>query len=120
MTSGPDAQYQAFLAAGRFMLQRTLGGAILYPPRAIDPATGLETLDWVEMSGAGTVYSLTTIHARPPAESYNVSLIDLAEGPRMMSRVDSIPHSNVAIGMPVQARIELVDGDPVVLFWPAQ
>ena len=38
-------------------------------------------------SGAGTVYSVTVVHPRPPDEPYNVVLVDLAEGPRMMSRV---------------------------------
>ena len=36
---------------------------------------------------------------------YNVALVDLAEGPRLMSRVDGVPPEQVRIGMAVQARV---------------
>jgi hypothetical protein len=47
-----------------------------------------------------------------------VALIDLAEGPRMMSRVEGIEPWEVTIGMAVQARIVTQDGEPVVVFEP--
>jgi uncharacterized OB-fold protein len=46
---------------------------------------------------------------------YNVCLVDLAEGVRMMSRVVSVPPQDVKIGMGVQARI----ADGLVEFTPA-
>jgi len=45
---------------------------------------------------------------------YNVALIDLDEGPRLMSRVVAIAPGKVQIGMAVMARV--VDG--VVEFTP--
>ena len=36
---------------------------------------------------------------------YNVALVDLAEGPRLMSRIDGVPPEQVRIGMRVRARV---------------
>ena len=49
------------------------------------PRTG-PGLEWRVSAGAGTVYSVTWIHPRD-GEPYNVVLVDLDEGFRMMSRV---------------------------------
>ncbi len=120
----PDADYQAFLKAGRFMIQRgTTSGVCHFYPRAIEPGTGHTDLEWVEASGRGTVYSTTVVRMRAPALSYNVALVDLAEGPRLMSRVEGIAPEDVRIGMAVRARIVLVDegtpGGAHVVFDPA-
>jgi len=102
----PDADYQAFLEAGKFMIQRSRGsGRYVFYPRVVEPGTGVADLEWVEASGRGTVYSTTVVRAKPPAEPYNVVLVDLAEGPRMMSRVEGIAPEAVRIGMKVCARI---------------
>lgn len=115
----PDEQFAAFLAEGRFMIQRGLTtGTHVFYPRVVAPVTG-EDLEWVEASGRGTVYSTTVVRKRPPEPSLNVALIDLAEGPRMMSRVEGIDAAAVRIGMAVEARIvEDADG-PLVVFVPA-
>lgn len=114
----PDEQFAAFLAAGRFMIQRGReSGTHVFYPRAVAPVTG-EDLDWVEASGLGTVYSTTVVRKRPPEPPMNVALIDLAEGPRMMSRVEGIAAADVRIGMAVSARIVEVEGGPLVVFVP--
>jgi len=102
----PDADYQAFLRQGRFMVQRSrTSGRFFFYPRVAEPGTGLTDLEWVEVSGRGSVYSTTTVRAKPPASPYNVSLIDLEEGPRLMSRVEGIAPEAITIGMTVRARI---------------
>jgi uncharacterized OB-fold protein len=117
---GPERQFLAFLAEGRFMLQRSkAAGACFFYPRVAAPGTGEGDLEWVEVSGRGRVYSTTVIRARPPAPSYNVALIDLEEGPRMMSRVEGIPPEAVAIGMAVTAAIVPGEPHPCVVFRPA-
>jgi uncharacterized OB-fold protein len=113
----PENDYLAFLAQGRFMLLRSrLSGAFMFYPRVAEPLTGSTDLEWCEASGAGTVYSVTIVRKRPPEPSYNVALIDLAEGPRMMSRVDGVPLEDIAIGMPVQARVVQEDEQSFVVF----
>ncbi len=94
-------------------------GRPFYPPRAIVPGSGLTEVTWVAASGRGTVYAATTVHKRPPETSYNVALIDLAEGPRMMSRVEGIDPAAVRIGLAVIAHIRTpADGDAYVVFEP--
>jgi uncharacterized OB-fold protein len=117
----PDAEFRAFLAEGRFMIQRSKSsGAHVFYPRAVAPGTGARDLEWVQACGRGVVYSTTVVRKKPPEPSYNVALIDLAEGPRMMSRVEGLDPAAVAIGMAVQARIIDQDGEPVVIFDPAE
>ena len=53
---------------------------------------------------------------RAPTPSYNVALIDLAEGPRMMSRVEGVAPEAVRIGMAVKARVASEGDGFVVVF----
>lgn len=116
----PEAQYQQFLAEGRIMIQRSAGsGRHVFYPRVAEPETGATDLEWVAASGRGTVYSTSVVRQKPPTPNYNVSLIDLAEGPRMMSRVVGIAAEDVRIGMAVSAKI-IQEGEAAVLvFEPA-
>ncbi|GLS98629.1 hypothetical protein GCM10007897_00070 [Sphingobium jiangsuense] len=116
----PEAEWRAHLAGGRFMIQRSrsTGGHVFYP-RVAEPGTGAEDLEWVEASGEGVVHAVTVVRKKDPADNYNVVLVDLAEGPRLMSRVDGLPADRVAIGLKVRARI-IEEGDtPLLVFVPA-
>ncbi len=117
---GPEATFQAHLAEGRFMIQRSAStGLHVFYPRVVMPCSGEADLEWVEASGEGTVYATTVTRRRAEkGGDYNVALIDLAEGPRMMSRVVGIDPTEVTIGMKVQARIDELNGTPAVLFDP--
>ena len=113
----PDVEFRAFLTEGRFMIQRSRStGVHVFYPRAVAPRTGARDLEWVEASGRGVVYSTTVVRKKPPEPSYNVALIDLAEGPRMMSRVEGVDPAAVVIGAAVMARIMDQDGEAVVVF----
>ena len=96
-----------------------LAGAFLFYPRVAEPGTGCTDLEWVELSGRGTVHATTVVRRKPPEADYNVALIDLAEGPRMMSRVEGVPPEQVRIGMAVTARIAPGEDGPIILFDPA-
>ena len=91
---------------------------MFWHPRVAEPRTGDTDLEWVEATGRGVVYSTSVMRMRPPKPSYNVALIDLEEGPRMMSRVDGLPPEEVRIGMKVQAKIIEEDGAPLLVFLP--
>lgn len=114
----PDSEYAAFLKDGRFMLQRSRhSGRHVFPPRVAEPGTGVRDLEWVEARGTGTVYSITEIAQRPPAANTNVALIDLDEGPRLISRVEVVGGVALpAIGARVKARIVSNDKGPFVVF----
>jgi uncharacterized OB-fold protein len=101
----PDRVFQKYLAEGRFMIQRGVrSGTYVYYPRTVAPITG-EALEWVEPSGLGTVYATTTVRKRPPEPSINLALVDLDEGPRMMTHVEGIDPDDVKIGMRVKAAV---------------
>ncbi len=116
----PLRDYQAYLDEGRFMLlrDRTTGEAFFFP-RVLAPVTGSRDLEWFEASGRGTVYAVTVVQKRPPTPNYNVVLVDLEEGPRVMSRVEGLAPDDVFIDMKVQARVAQVDGKGILLFDPA-
>lgn len=119
--SGPEAEFRAHLAEGRFMIQRSKSaGTHVFFPRPFVPGTGETDLEWVEASGDGTVHA-TTVNRRSPEKggSFNVALVDFAEGPRMLSRVVGIAPEEVTIGMKVRAKIEELNGGPAVVWEPA-
>jgi uncharacterized OB-fold protein len=117
----PDRDYQAFLQEGRFMIQRSrASGRHVFFPRLAEPGSGADDLEWIEASGEGVVYSTTVVRSKPPTLDYNVALVELAEGPRMMSRVVGLEPHAVSIGLKVRARIIDLDGAPAVVFEPVR
>lgn len=113
----PEQDYFAHLAQGRFMLQRSrTSGNYFFYPRVAEPVTGARDLEWVQASGRGTVHATTVVRVKPPQQPYNVVLVDLEEGPRVMSRVEGIAPQDVRIGMKVQARIAKQEERDILLF----
>ena len=118
MSGSPETVWRNALGEGRLLLQRARGsGSIVFPPRLAEPGSGQDDLEWIEASGLGTVYSVTMIGRKPPAAPYNVVLVDLDEGARLMSRVEGA--AEVAIGLRVRATIDLSGDEPLLLFEPA-
>lgn len=119
---GPEKAYFDALRAGRFRIQRCgdCGRHVFYP-RAACPHCGAFGPGWVDACGRGTVYSTSVVRRKPEdGGDYNVALIDLEEGPRMMSRVDGIAPTAVRIGMAVTVQIVQENGNPVVVWVPAE
>ena len=118
---GPERRYLDYIAEGKFMIQRSKStGTYVHYPRTINPGTGEADLEWVEASGEGTVYASTVNRQRPEkGGDYNIALIDLKEGPRMMSRVVGIAPSDVKVGMKVRAKIDKIGDTPAIVFEPA-
>ncbi len=115
----PDQDFQRYLSEGRFMIQRSRSsGRCNFPPRVAAPGTGVADLEWIEASGEGTLYSLTIVSQKPPSLGYSVCLVDLAEGPRVLARLDGVPPRDVPIGAPVRARIVREKDAPLLVFEP--
>jgi len=114
--SGAAAEYLAALSEGRFIIQRCneCSKHIFYP-REFCPHCSSSSLLWEDAKGSGTVYSTTTVRRKPEAGGdYNVALIELVEGVRMMSTLRGMAPDEVKIGMAVKARIE--EGSGLVVF----
>ena len=107
----PDADSAAFWAAmreGRLLLQHCLAcGHVQYYQQGICRACGSDRLEHRAASGRGHVHSYSVVHRAPgPAfkadTPYAVLLVELAEGPRMVSSLVDANPAAVAIGMAVE------------------
>ena len=82
-------------------------GKFYFYPRTQCPHCLSENTEWVKVSGKGKVYSFT-ICTRPGSPlfagdvPYDVSLIELDEGVRMMSRVIDCKNEEIKCDMPVE------------------
>ena len=123
-----DAETEPYWKAakeGRLVVQRctTCGNHQLYPRWRCLRCRG--EVQWVEASGGGTVYSFTVIRQNFSRSfrdllPYVVALVDLDEGPRVMTNVVGCDPDDVRIGMPVRVRFEAVnDESSIPLFEPA-
>lgn len=118
---GPERIFAEALAQGRFTIQRCQEcRAHLFYPRVLCPHCSSARLDWITPSGLGTVYSYTVVRKRAEhGGDYNVALIDLDEGPRMMSRVEGLAADAVRIGMRVKVDFaKQADGKNLIVFRP--
>jgi uncharacterized OB-fold protein len=107
----PATVYRRQLERGVLAYQRCRGcGLAIFFPRVLCPGCGGTRLGWEESAGTGTVYSSTTLHRRGE-EPYDVSLVDLDEGFRMMSSVVGTAPGEVRIGMRVRVAIDLSAAD---------
>jgi uncharacterized OB-fold protein len=96
-----------------------------HPPLPACPHCHGTDLGWRELSGTGTVYTYTVVrHATHVALAdqvpYVVAIVELAEGPRLVTRVTGCPPGEVRAGMPVLVRFRPVaDGVKLAYFEPA-
>jgi uncharacterized OB-fold protein len=93
-------------------------GKFFFYPRGLSPFTLSSNLSWEPVSGRGTVHAFTIVYQnRDPAFAddvpYVVAIIELEEGPRLMSNlVDVEPNpQSVRIGMPVEVVYDDVTDD---------
>ena len=119
--AGPEIVFRDRLQSGHFEIQQCARcSEHIFYPRVLCPHCGSEELRWVAPSGRGTVYSTTVVRRKPDeGGDYNIALINLAEGPRMMSRVEEVPPVEVRIGMAVRARVQREGENAIVVWIPA-
>jgi uncharacterized OB-fold protein len=100
--ASPASVYRAGLEAGVLRYQRCGGcGLATFFPRLVCPHCGGGRLEWADSEGRGEVYATTTTRSR--SGDYNVALIDLDEGFRMMCTVRDELGGEVRIGDRVEA-----------------
>jgi hypothetical protein len=111
------------LNEGRLRVQRCADCCKLrHYPRPVCDACWSMNVDWVDMSGKGTVHSWTIAqHAFHPGFKedlpYVLLTVDLAEGVRMNARARGIDASDLGIGLPVVVAFDRVtDGLTLPVF----
>jgi uncharacterized OB-fold protein len=110
---------------GRLMLQYCTGcHRYQFYPRLYCMQCGSQALRWDEAGGLGVIYSYTIIHQNKSPEfvndtPYNVAIVQLQEGPRMMSNIVDIDPGELRVDLPVTVVFDQVtDGITLPRFRP--
>jgi uncharacterized OB-fold protein len=118
---GDSAEFWAACNRGRLLLRSCDDCRhVFYYPRIHCPRCGSRRLGWVESRGEGTVFSFTDVQISfygPAWESelpYTVLLVDLDEGPRMLSRL--VGGGPAPIGARVRVDFVTVEGQALPFF----
>ena len=91
-------------------------GDNVFYPKKICPNCFSSALQWIEASGKGTVYSYTACYRNvaPGFEEdapYVVAVVDLKEGPRMLTHVVECDPDDIKCDMPVEVVFEDINDD---------
>jgi uncharacterized protein len=102
-------------AEGKLLLQRCAAcQAYRHPPSPICPNCLSDQHAWVPASGRGTVYTFVVVReARRGWDKmvpYVLAVVELEEGPRILTDLTNVEPEKVAIGMPVEVTFEELDG----------
>jgi len=112
----PNPENQRFFdaaAEGKLLIgQCDSCGQPHYYPRALCPFCLAETR-WVESSGKGEIYSLSTMR-RGPGAPYTLAWVTLDEGPAVLTNIATDYHDSLHIGQRVTVRFTPTEGGPPV------
>lgn len=120
-----SAPYWEAASRGRLLFQEcpACGHRQLYPRAMCTVCAGVP--EWKDASGRGHVYSFTIIRqnwAEPfrAMLPYVVAMVELEEGPRLMTNITDCDAGSVTVGMPVEVWFAPVeDGLALPMFRPA-
>jgi uncharacterized OB-fold protein len=101
-------EYWEAAKRGRLLVKHcnTCGRSHHYP-RPFCPFCWSEDVEWRDVSGRGTVYTYSIVY-RNDLEPFSAwgayvpAVVELEEGPRLMTTIVDCPHDELAVGMPVE------------------
>src|SRR4051794_36930353 len=106
----PDPETQPYWDAardGKLLIRRcnACKRAYFYP-RDFCPHCWSEDVSWEEASGRATLYTWSVVRRNdlapwPERVPYITAIVDLEEGPRMMTNIEDCDFDTLAIGMPL-------------------
>ncbi|MEX2446661.1 MAG: Zn-ribbon domain-containing OB-fold protein [Dehalococcoidia bacterium] len=112
--------------AHEFRVQRCSDcGHMQFPPIRNCTECLSETLEWVAARGTGSVYSFIVYHQGwlpgfLKQTPYNLAIVELDEGVRVITNILDIENEDIQVGMPVEAVYEEVQpGVTIPRFRPA-
>jgi len=80
---------------------------IYCPPRADCPKCMSSHVEWLKLSGKGKLLAFTTIYVGPETFEkyipYVISIVELEEGPKLMSLMRDVKQEDINIGMSLEA-----------------
>jgi uncharacterized OB-fold protein len=91
-------------------------GKVHHYPRPFCPHCWSDDVRPVRASGTGTLYTYSTVYANdlPPFRDrlpYVAAIVELAEGPRVMTTIEGVQPDGLRVGMAVTASFRPVDAD---------
>ena len=115
---GIQARHQQALDAGQFLIQHCSAcQRHVYFPRELCPHCGAAAPDFVAPAGGGTLQAVSVISRKADqGGDYNVCMVLLDEGVKLMSRVDGVASSALQVGQRVRARVVQQAGKGLVVF----
>jgi uncharacterized protein len=124
----PEGDTQPFwdaAAGGRLLLRRCDDcGTTHFYPRPFCPRCWSGNVSWVQASGRATLYTWSVVHSNdlPPFGDrvpYVAAVVDLEEGPRMMTNVVDCDAAGLRIGMDLEVTFaQRTDDVTLPLFRP--
>lgn len=113
--NSPQGTYRSYLQQEQLAYQYSpSAGRAVFFPRMVCPFTGSTNLEWRISAGFGEVHATTVVYPRDGGP-YNIALIELDEGFRMMSRVEELDPHAVCIGQRVRVKFVVEEGAPAPL-----
>ena len=106
--------YWAAARDGRLVVQRCEAcGQAWHPPLPRCPHCHSAGVGWWQVAGTGTVYTYTVVThpthvALAGTVPYVVAIVELDEGPRVVTGITGCAPADVRVGMPVRVRFEAV------------
>ncbi len=126
----PDLETQPFWDAardGRLVIKRCNACTKLhFYPRPFCPHCWSQDVEWTDASGRATLYTWSVVHRNdlPPFHErvpYVAAIVDLAEGPRMMTNVVDCEFDRLEMGMALDAVFHPTSDEvTIVQFRPAE
>jgi len=127
VVEGSSRQYWDAARDDRLLIAQCADcGRVHHYPRVLCPFCWSEAVSPVEAKGTGSVYSFSTVYVNDlePFKSrlpYIAAVVELDEGPRVVTNIDGIEPGEVRVGMPVRAAFrEIVDETYSVVFTPIE
>jgi uncharacterized OB-fold protein len=111
---------------GELLLQRCDDCSKTYfPPRPFCPACGSRKVGIVKASGKATLYSYVIAHRAAPGFTapYAIAVVELTEGPRMMTNIIDCPQTPEALELDMALEVafeKLDDAITLPVFRPAK
>jgi uncharacterized OB-fold protein len=110
------SRFWAGTLEGKLILQRCSAcGTVVYYPRFLCTACHSTELADIEASGLGTIYSFTLttrgILEYKDAGPYVLAMVELDEGPKMLTNIVECDPADLDIGQPVEVVFHQTGGD---------
>jgi uncharacterized OB-fold protein len=125
----PDNETRPFWDAARdgtLLIQQCGGcGRYQFYPRPFCSVCWHDDVAWVEARGRGTLYTWSVVHVNdlppfPERVPYVAAIVELEEGPRIMTNIVDCEFDELRVGMPVEVTFRPTSDEfTLPLFRPA-